>query len=178
MGATKKCRHCQSEIDKKASACPQCRKKQGMSTAAGCLVLGLLSVVFVPMVCMSLIPDVPPTGGGSGATSPSPEPVETAQGPCREHIAIHGSAFWAEELGRPEMWMQENYRINLWQGASPNKGQKVGELRVGSHALILQESEDDYRVRSPMDSSVGWVSKIQVERTLFQNTETNEECTP
>lgn len=29
MGETKKCKHCQSEIDKKAKICPNCRKKQG-----------------------------------------------------------------------------------------------------------------------------------------------------
>ncbi len=29
MGETKKCKHCQTEIDKKAKVCPNCRKKQG-----------------------------------------------------------------------------------------------------------------------------------------------------
>ncbi len=31
MGETKKCKYCQSEIDKKAKICPNCKKKQGGS---------------------------------------------------------------------------------------------------------------------------------------------------
>lgn len=44
--ATKKCKHCQAEIDAKAKICPVCRKKQGI----GCLVpiliaIGVLAVI-------------------------------------------------------------------------------------------------------------------------------------
>ena len=58
------------------------------------------------------------------------------------------------------------------------KGTRVGQMLPGSRAFILVESDQDFRVRSPLDGSEGWVGKIQVKRTLFQDTETRERCTP
>ena len=45
MSETKKCKHCQSDIPKKAKVCPVCRKKQ-KNTALGIflLIIGLLMV--------------------------------------------------------------------------------------------------------------------------------------
>ena len=40
MNETKKCKHCQSEIDKKAKICPNCRKKQGGN--AKFIILGVI----------------------------------------------------------------------------------------------------------------------------------------
>lgn len=44
MSETKKCKHCRSEIDKKASVCPNCRKKQG----------GVLKFVIIALVALSV----------------------------------------------------------------------------------------------------------------------------
>lgn len=105
-------------------------------------------------------------------------PVSTQAGDCKEHIELHDAKRWARELGRSEMWVLANHQINLWQNPSPNKGSKVGEMRVGSRALILHVSKNDYRVKSPLDSSIGWVSKIQVARTVWQHTQTFKACNP
>lgn len=49
--ATKQCKYCRSEIDKKASVCPHCQKKQG----GGCLsIIGavciiILALLFIPI---------------------------------------------------------------------------------------------------------------------------------
>ena len=40
----KKCKYCQTEIDKKAKICPNCKKKQG---ANGCLIAVIVIVVLV-----------------------------------------------------------------------------------------------------------------------------------
>ena len=97
---------------------------------------------------------------------------------CEKHIELHGGKFWAKELGKSEMWVLANHRINLRQNPRPGKLRKVGEMRVGSHALILEERAEEYRVKSPLDASVGWVSKIQVAHTLYQRVKTFEPCTP
>ena len=98
--------------------------------------------------------------------------------PCQLHIEIKSAAFWARELDWPEMQVLATHRINLWQRLGDDRGRKVGELLPGSRAAIIEESAGGYRVRSPMDKSIGWVSKVQVERTLHQHVETREPCTP
>lgn len=50
---TKTCKHCQSEIPKKAKVCPQCRKKQG----------GMLKWVIMALIVIGIIGSA--AGGGS-----------------------------------------------------------------------------------------------------------------
>lgn len=97
---------------------------------------------------------------------------------CRKHVELKGSAFWAKELGQPELVVLETHRINLWEKPGPDRGKVTGKMRVGSHAVILEEAKDAYKVQSPLDKSVGWVSRIQTERTLYQDVTTFEPCKP
>lgn len=57
--ATKVCKHCQSEIPKKAKICPNCRKKQG----------GKLKIVVIVIVAIIIIASI--AGGGSDSDKPS-----------------------------------------------------------------------------------------------------------
>lgn len=98
---------------------------------------------------------------------------------CRKHIELVSAREVAAEAGTTEEWVVRNYRVNIWARPTPQgKGRKVGAMLPGSRAVILEEGPEDYRVRSPLDQSVGWVSKIQVKRTLYQDVETREPCTP
>lgn len=45
-GETKKCKHCQSDIPKKAKVCPVCRKKQGGK--AKWIIIAILVLLFLP----------------------------------------------------------------------------------------------------------------------------------
>jgi hypothetical protein len=45
MPETKKCKHCQSEIDKKAKICPNCRKKQGGKLKF--IVIGAIALILI-----------------------------------------------------------------------------------------------------------------------------------
>lgn len=119
---------------------------------------------------------------GSEPAAPATEAVSNAPAveagspasPCQPHIEVYDAEFWAKELGRPVANVQANHRINLWK--TPQRTEKVGELLVGSRAVILEQTADAYRVRSPFDQSEGWISAIQVARTLSQNIETREPC--
>ena len=95
---------------------------------------------------------------------------------CQPHIEVHNAAHWAKELGTTEAAAQTNHRINLWNRPSGRERAVVGYLLVGSRAVILDEMPDAYRVQSPADKSDGWLSKIQVARTLKQDVETRRPC--
>lgn len=96
---------------------------------------------------------------------------------CQEFIEVHSVSFWANEIGQSEQYVQANFKINTWEKeSSQGKGGYVGELLPGSRALIIKEAVDDYKVKSPLDNTIGWISKIQVSHTLYQNINTFEPC--
>mgnify|MGYP003388130971 CR=1 FL=1 len=114
--------------------------------------------------------------GMAAVSCGAPRPGGKAVAGCQPHVEIHGSGFWAKELGRTEAWVLQNHRINLWQRPGSDRGSKVGELLVGSRALVLENSPGAYRVKSPADGSTGWISDIQVAKTLNQDVSTREPC--
>mgnify|MGYP001349805353 CR=1 FL=1 len=106
-------------------------------------------------------------------------PQVAFSGECKEYIELHSAAYLSKEYGKNEMWVLNNVKINLWEKPSHNgKGKKVGQMLPGSRAVILESSADDFRVMSPLDKSVGWINKVQVRKTLYQDTETRKPCSP
>lgn len=99
---------------------------------------------------------------------------------CKEFIVLHSATRLAQEYGESVKWIYATgKKIYLWQKPRhKGKGIKVGEMGVGSHARIVSRSGDDYEVISPLDKSIGWVNEMQVERTQYQDTNTNKKCTP
>lgn len=96
---------------------------------------------------------------------------------CKKHIELHSARYLARELGKSEAWVVANHKTKLFaKETSKGKGHKVGSLLPGSRAIILRTGPDDYRVKSPLDGSVGWVNKVQVKRVLMQNIKTNKPC--
>lgn len=50
MVKTKLCKYCKSQIDKKASICPHCQKKQsGIGDAFKCVIAAIALIIFVPL---------------------------------------------------------------------------------------------------------------------------------
>ena len=96
---------------------------------------------------------------------------------CAEFIECLSAKTIAEEYGRTERWAVANYKVSVWsETAESGKGTKVGEMRCGSRAIVLNRSGDDYKILSPLDNSIGWVNKVQTAKTLFQNPNTYEKC--
>lgn len=115
--------------------------------------------------------------GAACGTPPEPTHQTTpAAGPtgCQPHIELKSAAFWAKELGRTEVQVLRDHRINLW--STPGKAAVVGKMLPGSRAVVLDHSADNYKVQSPLDQSIGWISAIQVERTINQDAETRQPC--
>ena len=96
---------------------------------------------------------------------------------CVEFIQLLSIKQVAKEYDATEMWVVQNYKVNVWEKTSANgKGKNVGKMRCNSRALIIDRSGDDYKILSPLDKSIGWVNKVQIENTIYQNPNTYEDC--
>ena len=96
---------------------------------------------------------------------------------CVEYIECLSAKIIAKEYGRTEMWAVANYEVFVWEKTSENgKGRSVGKMRCNSRALIIDRSGEDYKILSPLDKSIGWVNKLQIENTVYQNPNTYESC--
>lgn len=187
----KTCPYCAEEIQDAAAVCKHCGrdlktgatqvqlvapKKRTSPLAWGCLGLILLTVL------MMIVGQCDSGGRGVAVLGPTANPSATATTAtvtgCQPHIELESAAFWAKELGRSETWVLQNHRINLWANSGSDKGQKVGEMIPGSRAVVLEKAGDNYKVRSPLDGSVGWINDLQIARTLNQDVETRKPCTP
>lgn len=132
--------------------------------------IGIVVIAFLVGVIACEPYDAPPTRRVSESTSSQPSE-------CREYIALHSAATLAAEFGKSEMWVLANHKINLWQnGSDANRGRVVGKMHPSSHARLLAKRGSYYKVRSPLDGSVGWVNAVQVDRTVWQDTKTNRVC--
>lgn len=67
--STKKCKHCKSEIDKKAKVCPHCQKKQG----------GIVKWVIIGVIVLALIGSISGENEETGETTTQAANVETTK---------------------------------------------------------------------------------------------------
>ena len=96
---------------------------------------------------------------------------------CIQYISLFSAKNLAKEFGWTESEVLQKHRINLWGKTTPNgKFPKVGEMYPGSNAIVIDRNGDDFKVISPLDNSIGWVNRVQVQRTLYLNPNTKERC--
>lgn len=162
------CKHCGRDLAAKAPLQPAPTPPSTGPSLFGRMFLPTIGVVLVLGIAATLLQQETPTR--RAIISPTTG--------CQPHVELLSADAWAAELGRPEMWVLQNHRVNLWANGGSNRGRKVGEMIPGSRAVILERSADAYKVRSPLDQSVGWISNTQITRTLHQDVKTRESCTP
>ena len=96
---------------------------------------------------------------------------------CVQYIGLLSAKVVAREFGWTESYVLQNHRINVWEKTTSNgRGKAVGKMYPGSNALLLERSGDDFKIVSPLDRSIGWVNRVQVQRTLYLNPNTKERC--
>jgi len=99
------------------------------------------------------------------------------QSDCAEFIKLLTAKEVAKDTGYSEQWVVANYRVNVWElPIGRGRGKKVGEMYASSRALLLDQDQSGYKIQSPLDKSIGWVSNIQVGGTVKQNPITYESC--
>ena len=114
---------------------------------------------------------------GSRNKQAKPPVLAKTETDCVEFIALLSAAEVGKDLGKTEDWVLRNYQVRLWEKhSSKGKGRPVGKMFAGSHARLIRREGDDYFVQSPLDKSKGWVSGIQVSRTIKKNPITLELC--
>ncbi len=107
------------------------------------------------------------------------KPTTNKQKKCEKVGILHSAKWWSNELGRPESSVLSSFKINVWSKPDEQgKGVKVGEMLPGSHANIIGETKESYRIKSPFDGSTGWVNKMQFDGIDYQNIITRRPCVP
>lgn len=96
---------------------------------------------------------------------------------CKQFVELWSAQEVAQEMGTSEQWVVANHKITVWaktteQGRFP----KIGALLPGSRALLLKTSGNDFKIKSPLDGSVGWVNHMQVKGMMMLDDKTFEPC--
>ena len=106
-----------------------------------------------------------------------PAIVETTDSDCVEFVALWAAADIAERIGRDKKWVFLNYTVDLWD-KQPAKGvgNVVGKLRASSYARIIEKTDADYKVESPVNQAQGWISSEHVKAISMKNPKTNALC--
>ena len=87
---------------------------------------------------------------------------------CVDFVALWSAGDISEELGIDKRWVFRNYTVDIWDipPSDPRPGDIVGELRASSYARIIDRTDNDYLVESPMTKVHGWLNKSHVKMLI------------
>jgi len=106
-----------------------------------------------------------------------PPVVPASETGCKEFVETRSAKHLSKELGKPVKWVIANYKIKLFdKETGKGKGKVVGRLTPGCRAQILKMGAENYQVKSPIDGSVGWVSRKEVRHVLLLDSRTFKPC--
>ena len=126
QGATKKCKHCQSDIPKKAKVCPICRKKQGG-------ILKWIVIIFVALIIIGIIGSI---SDGNTKENNSSNPSSQASTPSKEVNGLTEEKYNAIENGEFKPSLQ----------LIPKKQSKFALIIRAIKKLIFGEAKEDERI--------------------------------
>lgn len=152
--ALKKCKDCGKSVSKKAKTCPACGAPQAKTYRLGTVV----AIVFLGWILYVI------SGADHSSTNTNkPSYTHSGSGECRQFIKLFSDSSVSH--------------VNLWAKPTPQgKGRVVGKMIIGSKALWLETLEQDFKVKSLFDGSIGYVSHIQVTQTMRLNDKTFKAC--
>ena len=59
---------------------------------------------------------------------------------------------------------------------SEGEGEVLSKLRASSYAQIIEKRSNEYKVQSPADKAVGWISSEHVKTISWKNPKTKKLC--
>lgn len=96
---------------------------------------------------------------------------------CVEFVALWPAGDIAKKIGKDKKWVFLNYRVDIWDTPpSEQKGSVVSKLRASSYARIIEKRDEYYKVESPIDKTLGWLSKEHVKTISWKNPKTKKLC--
>ena len=97
---------------------------------------------------------------------------------CVDFVALWPAADISKKIGKDKKWVFLNYTIDIWDIPPTNNdsGNVVGKLRASSYARIIDRTENDYLVESPMTKVHGWLNKSHVKTISKKNIKTRKLC--
>ncbi len=114
---TKKCKYCQSDIPKKASVCPVCRRKQG----GGCLSYILIALIVVFVIIPALIGNSERSSSNKAqgnsqqetvGTTPIEQPLENVESE-EEYKASCEEYSYKDVLRNPEQYVGKRVKVTV-----------------------------------------------------------------
>ena len=96
---------------------------------------------------------------------------------CIEFVLSLDRIVSNEKITKTKNWVSENWMFNLWDKPTHlGEGLPVGRMKCGATAIIIEKENDDYKILSPYDESIGWINKKQISFTFYQNPKTQKPC--
>ena len=96
---------------------------------------------------------------------------------CIEFVLSLDRIVSNERIAKTKNWVSENWMFNLWDKPTHlGEGLPVGRMKCGATAIIIEKENDDYKILSPYDESIGWINKKQISFTFYQNPKTQKPC--
>ena len=90
---------------------------------------------------------------------------------CVDFVALWSASDISEQTGMDKRWVFRNYTVEIWDipPSDPNPGSIVGELKASSYARIIDRTDNEYLVESPINKAHGWLDKSHV-KTISKKT--------
>ena len=96
---------------------------------------------------------------------------------CVDFVALWSAEDISKKIGKDKKWVFLNYTVDIWDSPpSEELGNVVGQLRASSYARIIERTENDYLVESPMTKTHGWLNKSHVKTISKKNIKTRKLC--
>ena len=97
---------------------------------------------------------------------------------CVDYVALWPAADISKETGMDKKWVFRNYTVEIWNipPSNPQPGSIVGELRASSYAKIIDRTDNEYLVESPITKVHGWLDKSHVKTISRKNPKTRKLC--
>ena len=96
---------------------------------------------------------------------------------CVDYVALWSAEDISKELGLNKKWVFLNYTVDIWDTPpAEGKGKPIGRLRASSYAQIIDYTQNDYLVESPITKVHGWVSNSHVKSITRKHPVTKKLC--
>lgn len=147
MAKTKLCKYCKSQIDKKASICPHCQKKQsGIGDAFKCVIAAIALIIFVPLFVSAC--NGVKKGYKDAEKKASVEVVTTAE----KKVSVQTGTTEADAT-----------TVTETESATTTEAETTAELPKSENVVVYEQNGIKITYTGVEDRSLGYLFKFLIE---------------